>query len=415
MSLHSSQFNRNGHRDDRRRRLLTEEHGSAAASGGGFDTIEGKRTTQLTLHKSENYGDAGFMDEQLRLVDLIPRRVLTFALLLLLGAAAIFGLEALHVWIPNILPKDDGRVAMLDLTSPGSLANWFSSLMLLTAAVVSLQVYSIRRHKVDDYHGRYRVWLWAAMCWLLLATDVSTGLHQAVQQIMIGVTGTRVIGDGSIWWIVPAAFLFGAIGSRLVIDMHDNRLSTATLILSAGCYTAAVVIHTSGLLPSGVNQILALQGTWMAGHLLLLLAMGLHARYVILDAEGLLPRRAVKTKEKKAKTQPKLAIAKTGDDSAEEDDSEEAKDDSSDEWVAVDSPHAKLQPVLKRVGLVPSPAAAAAVSKPAAVAKVASPSADVADDSANQKLSKADRKALKRRLLDERLQREQKKTSGWGK
>jgi hypothetical protein len=407
---------------------MAEEYSPGLTESGGNSHAMGDRPHQLTVHKSENYGDASFMDEQSRLTDLIPRRILTFAMLLVAGTTAITGIEALHVWTPDLLPKAVGRIALVDLTTPGNLANWFSSLMLLAAGFASLQVYSIRRHQINDYHGRYRVWLWASACWFLLATDVAAGLHLAIQQIMTGVTGTRVIGDGSIWWAVPATFLFGAIGSRLVIDMRASRLSTATLILSIACYTAAIVLRTTGLLSSGsVNQVLALQGALMAGHLLLLLAMGLHARYVILDAEGLLPRRA-EPKEKKEKVQPKLTIAKTEDDeaevassSAEEEDAAEQNDDSSDQWVAVDAPHAKSQPVLKRVGPGPSPAPVAALaadpSKPATAPKAAPPSphAEADADADNQKLSKADRKALKKRLIDERLQREQKKASGWGK
>ena len=54
-------------------------------------------------HKSENYGDAEFLQTQLRLTDLIPRRLISYLLLLTVGLAAIGGLIALYVWIPDLL------------------------------------------------------------------------------------------------------------------------------------------------------------------------------------------------------------------------------------------------------------------------------------------------------------------------
>ena len=43
---------------------------------------------------------------------------------------------------------------------------------------------------------------------------------------------------------------------------------------------------------------MVLQGAAMAGHLLVLLAMGLHARYVLADARGLLPPRPAESAAK---------------------------------------------------------------------------------------------------------------------
>ena len=267
-------------------------------------------------------------------------------------------------------------------------------------------VFGIRRHKTQDYHGHYRVWLWAASCWVLMATDVAASLHEGFQEMMIAVTGTRLLGDGSVWWVIPAVFLLGAIGSRLLVDMWSCRLSSAALILTAICYLAVLAIHFGWIVPiGGAHRVLIAEGAEMGGHLLLLMAMGLHARYVILDAEGLLPRREPK---------PQLAIMEpTAEDEAAEREQEDWADNdtetlASNDWVTVDPPHGKAQPVLKRV--VQSTSSKAA-STP--VATAAASSSDSA--SGDQKLSKADRRALKKRLIDERLQREQKKASSWGK
>ena len=171
---------------------------------------------------------------------------------------------------------------------PGS-----SSLELLAAAGIALLVYRVRRHRSDDYLGRYRVWLWAAMCWFLLAADVSTGLRGGFRDAMVLLTGARIAGDGSIWWAIGYALLFGSIGTRLMMDMWPCRLSVAALGLAACGYVAVAPVYFGGwTFAAGARGVMIEQGTLLASHLLTLLAMAIQARYVLLDAEGLLPRRA---------------------------------------------------------------------------------------------------------------------------
>jgi len=413
-----------GHRGDRRRRLLAED--LTANSDLPAQDISGAspRNGQPHAHKSENYGDAEFLQTQLRLTDLIPRRLISYLLLLKLGLAVIGGLMALYVWIPVLLRDQQIRPAIADLGNCGSLGSWFASLLLLTASLLSIIIYRVRRYKVDDYRGHYQVWLWAAACWFIVATDVAASLHQGLQQAMISITGIRIVGDGSIWWLLPILLLIGFVGSRLLIDMWPSRLSSAVLILATIAYLTALLAFFHGiLLQSDVYQLLLVQGTLLGGHLLLVVSMGLHARYVVLDAEGVLPKRVVKKKAMK-KAAVKNDKVTTGDE-AEKDsatggrsdaaDSSNGEEDSGNEgsgdgWVVVDPPHGNSQPVLKR--MAPSEASAVpSLSQKIAIPGAASSSPDSASD--DSKLSKADRKALKKKLIDERLKREQRNAANW--
>ena len=393
VSLSSSQFGRCGSRDDRRRRLLTEDRSTADGPGVALTASSTSRVGPQPVHQSEHYGDAEFLGQQPGLFDLAPWRLISFALFFVAGLALIAGLEALYAWSPALAAKTAaGRITALELGAKGSLGVWFSSLVLLAASLVAVVIYTVRRHRMDDYHGRYRIWLWAAMCWFLLATDMSASLHDGFRDLMILLSGARLMGDGSIWWLIGYGLLLGAIGSRLLIDMWTCRLSSAAMVLAGGCYIVALLPRFGLLsLGEGIQGVMFQQGAAMGGHWLLLLAMGLHARHVLLDAEGHLPRRPAKVKKKKPvrKKEP------------EKDDSATDK-----EWITVDSPHASPQPVLKRVSV----AAPAMTSTPAAAASSPPPT-----PSTDHKLSKSERKALKQRLLQERLKREQQKQGNWGK
>jgi len=417
---------RGGHRDDRRRRLLAEDLMANSSPPSQDSSGTSVRNGEPPAHKSENYGDAEFLQTQRRLTDLIPRRLISYLLLLKVGLAAIGGLIALYVWIPGLL-RDTHRPAMAELGNYGSLGNWFASLLLLTASLLAIIIYGVRRHKVDDYHGHYHVWLWAAACWFLMATDVAANLHECLQKVMISLSGSRIAGDGSVWWVVPTILIVGSVGSRVLIDMRASRLSSLALILAATAYVTALVAFFHGItLQSEVYEFLLIEGVLLAGHLFLAISMGLHARYVILDAEGALPRRSAKKKAEKKKLAKKSSEKKTdepaGDalakdvaagstDAADSDDDEDESDDepSGDTWVAVDPPHSSAQPILKRV-MPGESSPASPLGQKVATLRTDSSSTDSGSDLS--KLSKAERKALKKKLIDERLSRER-KTSNW--
>lgn len=368
------QFRRSGQRDDRRRRLLADEScslagpaGLPAASGAG---------DPLTPGQANHYGDAAFMDESTRLIDLIPRRLSVFGLLLFAGLAVVAALEALYAWTSTPALNQittDGTVAAFDLDGEGSLAVWFSSMTLTLAGLVAVMVYTVRRHKTDDYQGYYRVWLWAALCWMVMSIDETSSLHEGFMGMMTYVTGTPLYGDGSLWWVVPYFFVLGAVGSRLLVDMRHCRLSSTALVAAAGSYALAV---GSQVLGDGLTRAVMLEeGAEMVGNLFLLLAMGLHARYVILDAEGLLPPRPPKPNR------------------LEDEQRQGQSPSAATEWAGVDSPHGTPEPVFQR--------------------RTATVEPEPAQSPVRRKLTKAEKKALRKRLLQQRLQRQRSEGRDW--
>ncbi len=230
---------------------------------------------------------------QKRLIDLIPTSYITLTLLLLGGAAIIAGLEALYYWMPQIAPMtSDGAVAALDLDNEGSLATWFSSATLGMAFLVGLIVYWVRKHRADDYHGRYRIWLWASLCWLVMSIDEASSLHEGFKELMTLATGWRIWGDGSLWWAGPYALVLSVVGVRLLLDLRPARLPIAALLLAGGCYITGVLAQLGLLIPDALAPAIMLEeGAEMSGHLLLLFCMTVSARYMILEAQGLLPER----------------------------------------------------------------------------------------------------------------------------
>ena len=194
------------------------------------------------LGKSPNYGDAAFLEVQARLTDLVPMHPLALLIVFAVGLGFIAGLEGAYLWM--LRPGTTmGRIAALDLTVRGSLGTWFASACLALASLVALVVYSVRRYKLDDYHGHYRVWLWAAACWLLLSVDATANVHEAFGELMSWITGTRLFGESSIWWLVVGGFLVGGVVTRLLVDMRHCRISSPLLVASGACCAACIGFH----------------------------------------------------------------------------------------------------------------------------------------------------------------------------
>lgn len=231
------------------------------------------------------------MDRQLRIIDLVPRRYRGFALWFALGLAVIGGLEALYFYMPRLAEHaSDGRIAAFDLDGEGSLGAWFSSFTLLGASVLSLIVLLVRRQRMDDYHGRYRVWFWAALLFFVMSVDEAASLHEGFKEMMTGLIGYRLAGDGSLWWVIAYGLFGGVIGLRVVLDLRRCRGAFTSLALAAVSYAAAVVVQLEWVLAQlGAQAVMVEEGLEMGGNLFLLLGLGLYARYAILEVQGLIP------------------------------------------------------------------------------------------------------------------------------
>lgn len=243
------------------------------------------------------------MDRQPRITDLVPKSYVAFVLLFVAGLAIVAGLEALYFWMPELASKTrDGTIAAFDLDGEGSLAVWFSSATLALASMTALLVYSIRRHTADDYHGRYRIWIWASLAWMVMSIDEAASLHEGFKEMMTQLTGQRITGDGSVWWIGAYGLLLGIVGLRLILEMRTCRVSTAALVACAACYITAVLAQLGWIMPgSGAMGVMLEEGCEMVGNLFLVVSMGLHARYAILVAQGVIPAPSHRPAEKPAK------------------------------------------------------------------------------------------------------------------
>ena len=338
------------------------------------------------------YSPAVLGERQPRVIDFLPVRPLWVALALLVGLAGIAAIEALHVQVARLqLKGGTTHLAAVDVATRGSLATWYASVLLMAATGWSFIVFAIRAHRVDDYRGRYRVWLWttAALAWLSL--DAATGLHNVLGFAVSLAAGQQVLtanaaSNHAITWLALYGLVLGALGIRLAIEVWPSLPSFAALLIAGLGYLCGGLAEL-GMLPTIAPLGAAATASTVAllAHLALAASIGFFARHVYLDATGRLKVHIDPDKKKGKPKRQRLKVVK-------EEKPEEA------ETPAVKPATAATQP--KEAVKFGAPAANSAKSG-ATISSAPSnhddyEDEDEDDDFDGEKLSKAERKRLKK-------------------
>ena len=275
-----------GRSDSRRRRMLMQ---SSSESTGTDRDSQSDHAMDSTGRRC--YHPAAAWDSQPAVTRLIPHRVLTHFILASLGLG--ISLLLIDGWILRLeAPRSWSVPTALDPATPGSLADWSIGLACLGAAAAMLLVYSVRRHRVDDYRGRYRLWLWAAAGCVTASADATTRLSEQLAQLAASATAITTPFAAVVsqtWPLVLAAVL----GLFLVWELLESRVATIGLGLAATTTVAGALLttHAVGLSDPVLHQLtelsLRLASIWC-----LLGGICWYARHVDRIANGLVPRRA---------------------------------------------------------------------------------------------------------------------------
>ncbi|MEX0937820.1 MAG: hypothetical protein WDZ59_08155 [Pirellulales bacterium] len=284
-------------RPDRRRRVFSDERISSELAGAGADT--GHTRKQLPADAAR-YTAAAAVSQHARVSDLVPRRYRTIALGFGVGAVLIAALETAYAYArPVAAQLGEQAFGALDLASGSSVASWFGAMLLAASALVSGLIYIVRRHRIDDYPGRYRVWLWAAITLAVISLSATSSFHSTLAALTVYASGWTGWRSGTLWWLLPGAAVGLYVGVRVLLDVRECRLGLASLVLATIAWSTALVMSLTGS-AADVTGVMAASGATLGGHLLLLAGLVGYARYVLLDAENLLPPRKTAAKAKAA-------------------------------------------------------------------------------------------------------------------
>lgn len=400
-------FRRTGHSDERRRRVLMDD-GSAPAEA----TPPAKRTRDKNA-KTRNYSDAALANQQAPVTAVIPTRPWTLSVMLLSATTLVVLLNLLHAEsyrLASLIGTE--QIAPLTFQAAGNLSIWLSGLLLAWSAVMGVQIFNLRRHRIDDYKGRYRVWLWTTAVLVLASIDAVSGLHLIVGGVIAKFSGPARALNVDLCWLVVGATIVTFVALRMGIEMRRSIGALVTLVLALACYGTAAALKLDWLkLPSEL-ALQALTATLLTAHTLIWFTTLIYARYVYLDAQGLMVPRP--PREKKVKKPKETEAAKTDDKSAEK----PADKTIAGKQVRIDAAHNEepaktstaAKPATAKPTTPPAPAATGGPLKAAMISTATNKSPQAASAPASnsnaatsdpRKLSKAERKRLRRQGNDD--------------
>jgi hypothetical protein len=291
MSLAASQ-----RRDQRRRLVVSWNHSASTPS-----------SSQPETRRLADYSPEALPEHQPSLAAFLPTGLGSFALaaaglLAILATAVGIGLWEAVAGGP-VIGRDATRFATtlasarrcLDVHSLLSLGGWLAQICLMIATATALVVRLMRRHRRDDYRGRYRAWGWLAGLFVLTACAGQVPLGAFFAALVSDATGIMLGPDGMGWWMLTAGLLYGAVGLWAVLPLHERAATGIWLSLCFAAWAAAAacdwIVHSRELQEQAVQAAVG-NTCWMAGGVLAAIAMLASARSVLREVRGLPVRTA---------------------------------------------------------------------------------------------------------------------------
>ncbi len=278
--------------------------------------VAASSTARSGPHDSLPYAFGANRRNQPKTTDLVPKRVLSFSLVVVALALCLGLLNALAVYAPTWKPQlGEAGVEVLLLSGRGTLASWFSSFLLIITGLASLQIYALRQHRRDDYRGTYRLWIWMAGLFLVASMSCVVDLPALAGNLL---KAFSPVSFSERPWLAFSVkmLLLSTLVARGLFEVRTSRGTFACVVLVWIAYSAAAIMQLPAVQPAMVQ----LNSDLTMGNCLLLATTGLllthltYARFIYLQANQLIQPRAAKSKAAKStvdrSAQP---TAKTGD------------------------------------------------------------------------------------------------------
>lgn len=392
---------------DRRRRVLADESRNENAA----------RSPRIFRGDSDGplprYNHSALQGLNAPIASYLPLRPYSLCVWFLVGLIPIFGLLVADQRLPelaSVIGVEGARP--FALTENGNLMSWVSAMTFALAIAVMLGIYSVRRHRRDDYRGHFTVWRWAILTTLFVGIDATVGLHDAWQGLCLYASGTNVWGDGSIWWVATWFVLFGGMLIRIMFEMASSRHAIGWACAAGGCYLWAGMVELD-VAPIASPQVADTSqfALLMLGHHLLLFSLVQYAREVVLEAMGLVESPAVRrakalaskadrANEKQRKAKESAASAKRSSSSKQDDAAKTTRKQAKTKGTSTTESNTSDTPTLRAV----SPDEESARNNKSTDSNSAKPDLKAVhvDDSSpdagseNRQLSRAERKRLKK-------------------
>jgi hypothetical protein len=198
-------------------------------------------------------------------------------------------------WSERFAGTIAAAAAAIDATAMTSFQAWLGQVFLLTAAGVAVVVGLMRRHRRDDYRGRYRAWGWLAGVLVMTACAGMVPIGRLVTAVASEATGLVLGPAGLGWWYGLATLAFLVVVPWAVLPLHERRGTMGWMFLAVLAWATSAAADVARVHDEAAaarfHAPLVVSSAWVVGAALALVAMLTAARSVIREVRGLATRR----------------------------------------------------------------------------------------------------------------------------
>lgn len=212
-------------RNNRRRRVLRDQAEETSTQRKGRKTRQSEEldaSDEKLARRSAGYSQEVRRACGARLVQMIPVRKSSYTALVVVSLLIPCVLLLAHYMIyvsGSLVWYGHPLATMLDASHPRSIAAWLGSNTWLLCLGVTLLTFQLRKHKLDDYDGEYRLWFWMVLTCVLASMDATTRFTELLglalnswSQQTLGWSGPAVV-------TATLATLVGLLGLRLCTEL----------------------------------------------------------------------------------------------------------------------------------------------------------------------------------------------------
>jgi hypothetical protein len=199
---------------------------------------------------------------------------------------------------------------LFNLRSTHSIGHWLTCQLWMLTALAAWMIFQLRRHKLDDYRARYRIWIVLAIAALFSSFDASSSFLGLLGMSIDNWT-RREIGYGG-WPLVLATFasLIGVMGIRLCNELRSAPGSVACWMIGLVAWATSALLGT-GLIKTSIDPTtidLIVGGCWLGGILCVFQSAGIYLRQTYVHAQKRFLERSGSSLQPIKFSAPKLSL-----------------------------------------------------------------------------------------------------------
>ncbi len=202
---------------------------------------------------------------------------------------AWFAMMAAHYFL-HVRGSEQTRLLpiayLFHLRSYYSIPHWVATQLWMLTGIMALMIFQIRKHKLDDYRARYRVWLGLALAATFASFDSSTTCLELLGRSIDGWARAEFGYSGMSIVLASFSAIIGVLGLRLCGELQAAPFAVALWLGGLVSWGISALLGT-GLLrlewtPSSIDMMVG--GLWLGGILAVWLSAGIYLRHVYLHA-----------------------------------------------------------------------------------------------------------------------------------